>query len=109
MSSHSPSAGHAHSSSPAPWIAVAALIAGALGIGGALVAGSIALLVVGCLLVLAGLVFASVLAWRGRASLSYSQEYPRTTYGPRGTTDGDSSPPIDTQPHDESAYKNVSK
>lgn len=105
MSSHSHSAGHAHTSSPAPWIAVAALIAGALGIGGGLVAGSIALLVIGCLLVLAGLVFASVLAWRGRASLSYSQEYPRNTYGPRGTTDGDSSPPIDTHPDDEHSYK----
>lgn len=99
MSSHSPHAGHARSPSAAPWIVVAALIAGALAVGGALVAASWVLLVIGAVLILAGLVFAVVQARRGAVPLAFTREFPANTFGPRGTTDGDSSPPIDTHPN----------
>lgn len=56
------------------------------------------LLVIGAVLVLVGLAIAGVLARRGAAPLSFSQEFPRKTFGPRRTTAGDSSPPIDTHP-----------
>ncbi|MFD0632313.1 hypothetical protein ACFQ9X_12550 [Catenulispora yoronensis] len=75
---------------------VGLLIAGALAIGGALMAWSLVLLVIGAVLILAGLVFAAVLAHHGASPVSFSEEVPENTYGPRGTTDGDSSPPIDT-------------
>jgi hypothetical protein len=78
---------------------VTALIAGASAVGGALVAASAVLLVIGVVLVLAGLVYATVLARHGTGSLSFTREFPDTTYGPRGTTGGDSSPPIDTHPN----------
>jgi hypothetical protein len=99
MSSHSHSSHHAGSTSTGPWIVVAALIAGALAIGGALVAASVVLLVIGVVLVLAGLLGAAVLSRRGTGSLSFTEEYPGRTYGPRSTSDGDSSPPIDTHPN----------
>ena len=70
MSSHSPSAGHGHPASAGPWIVVATLIAGALAVGGALITASLVLLVIGAVLVLAGLVGAAVLAGRGPASPS---------------------------------------
>lgn len=92
----------AHAPAPAaPWIVVAALIAGALLLGGALVAGSVTLLVIGAVLVLAGLVGAATMSRRGAAPLSFTEEFPEHTYGPRATTHGDSSPPIDTRPHRE--------
>lgn len=99
MSSHSPHAGHARSSSAAPWIVVAALIAGALAVGSALVAASPVLAVIGGVLILAGLIFAAVQSRRGAGPVSFTQEFPENTYGPRGTTGGDSSPPIDTHPN----------
>lgn len=83
----------------APWILVAALIAGAALLGGALVAGSVALLVIGVVLVLAAVAVAVTLTRRGAPPLSFTEEFPDHTYGPRATIEGDSSPPIDTQPN----------
>lgn len=83
----------------APWILVAALIAGALLLGGALVAGSVVLLVIGAVLIVAAIVCAAVLTRRGAAPVSFTEEFPEHTIGPRATTGGDSSPPIDTQPN----------
>ncbi|NUP48378.1 MAG: hypothetical protein HOW97_13880 [Catenulispora sp.] len=83
----------------APWILVVALIAGAALLGGALVAGSVALLVIGVVLVLAAVVVVVAMTRRGTAPLSFTEEFPDHTYGPRATTEGDSSPPIDTQPN----------
>lgn len=83
----------------APWIVVATLIAGAVLLGCALIAGSVALLVIGAVLVAAGGVCAIVLNRRGEAPLSFTDEFPEHTYGPRATTHGDSTPPIDTRPN----------
>lgn len=99
MSTHSHSSPHGGPTSTGPWVVVGALIAGALAIGGALVAASVVLLVIGAVLILAGLAIAAVLARRGRSPLSFNQEFPERTYGPRSTTNGDSSPPIDTHPN----------
>ncbi|NUP53893.1 MAG: hypothetical protein HOW97_42225 [Catenulispora sp.] len=81
------------------WILVAAIIAGALVLGGAVIAGSITLLVIGAVVVLAALGCAAVLTHRGAAPFSFTEEFPEHTFGPRATEHGDSSPPIDTEPH----------
>ena len=99
MSSHSHHIRHPGHSSTAPWLVVAMLIAGSLAVGGALVAWSVALLVIGAVLVFAGLVSAAVLARGGAGPMSFTQEVPQNTHGPRATTGGDSSPPIDTHPN----------
>jgi len=78
---------------------VAALIAGAVVIGCSLIAGSLTLLVIGAVLIAAGMVCAVALTRRGEAPLSFTEQFPEHTYGPRATTHGDSTPPIDTQPN----------
>src|SRR3954470_18780908 len=80
----------------APWIVVAALIAGAVVIGCSLIAGSLTLLVIGAVLIAAGVVCAVALTRKGAAPLSFTEQFPEHTYGPRATTHGDSTPPIDT-------------
>ncbi|MBW8803024.1 MAG: hypothetical protein JF587_04080 [Catenulisporales bacterium] len=90
---------HARQTPTAPWIVVAALIAAAMILGGALMAGSVALLIIGVVLVIAAAVCAVVLTRRGQAPFSFTEEFPEHTYGPRATTDGDSTPPIDTEPN----------
>lgn len=96
MSSHTHSGGSARPTTTGPWVVVAVLIAAALVIGGGLIAASVVLLVIGTALVGAGLIGAAVLGRHGAAPVSFTQEFPKNTPGPRGTTDGDSSPPIDT-------------
>ncbi|MFL6113267.1 MAG: hypothetical protein ACJ786_18190 [Catenulispora sp.] len=90
---------HARPTPTAPWTVVAAFIAAAMILGGALMAGSVALLVIGAVLVIAAAVCAAVLTRRGQAPFSFTEQFPENTYGPRATTAGDSTPPIDTEPN----------
>lgn len=83
----------------APWILVSAIIAGAIVVGCAVITGSPVLLVVGAVVILAALGCALMLTRRGAAPFSFTEEFPEHTYGPRATTDGDSTPPIDTEPN----------
>ncbi|GAA2001920.1 hypothetical protein [Catenulispora subtropica] len=97
--SSTPVRSHARPTPTAPWILVAAVIAGAVILGAALIAGSVPLLAVGAVVILAAGVCAVALTRRGAAPFSFTEEFPEHTYGPRATEHGDSSPPIDTEPH----------
>jgi hypothetical protein len=97
---------HVHSQArptpTAPWLVVAAVIAGALFLCAALKAGSLTLLIIGIVVILAAAVYAVTLTRRGQAPVSFTDEFPEHTYGPRATEHGDSSPPIDTRPRGQS-------
>ena len=80
-----------------PWIMVSAVIAAAVLFGIALIAGNGALLIVAIVvLVLTGLA-AAFLPGRVGQPISFTEEFPANTFGPRATIDGDSTPPINTQ------------
>jgi Flp pilus assembly protein TadB len=82
-----------------PWLIVGILIAGAVLLAVGVVAGSRTLIVTGIAVVALCLLAASVLRRRGVSGpISFAEEFPETTVGPRATTDGDSTPPLDTDP-----------
>ena len=82
-----------------PWLVVGLLIAGAVLVGAGLVAGSVPLIVIGIAVAAVCVAGAAVLRRRGMSGpISFAEEFPETTVGPRPTTDGDSRPPLDTDP-----------
>lgn len=84
-----------------PWITVSAVIAAAVLFGIAFIVGNGVLIIVSiAVLVLAGLA-AAVLPGRVGQPISFTEEFPANTFGPRATIDGDSTPPINTRQHPE--------
>ena len=73
-----------------PWLIVGVLIAGAVLVAVGVVAGSRALIAIGIAVVAVCLVGAAVLRRHGLSGpISFAEEFPETTVGPRATTDGD--------------------
>jgi len=84
-----------------PWIVVTAVIVAAVLAGIALILGNLVFIIVAAaVLVLAGL-GAAVLPGRAGQPISFTEEFPANTVGPRATSDGDSTPPINTSRHPE--------
>lgn len=89
----------AHRSNRSPWIMVTAVIIAAILLGIAIIVGDPVFLIVAAAVVVIAGAGVAVLSRRAGAPLSFSEEYPANTVGPRATTGGDSSPPINTQQH----------
>lgn len=100
---------HAHSPRPAPaseqtrdtvaWIVVAVILLGVITAAVGLMAVQIAVICVGAGVVAAGLVLAVVLPRLGLSRpVSFAEDVPTRTDGPRATDDGRPVPPIDTEP-----------
>jgi|GEM_PF-3076256 hypothetical protein len=84
-----------------PWIMVSAVIAAAVLFGIALIVGNGVLIVVAIAVVVLTALAAAVLPRRVGRPISFTEEFPANTYGPRATVDGDSTPPINTRQHPE--------
>lgn len=91
----------ANPSTRMPWIMVGAVIAAAVLFGIALIVGNGALIVVAIALLVLTALAAAVLPGRAGRPISFTQEFPANTFGPRATVDGDSTPPINTRQHPE--------
>lgn len=97
----------ANRSSRTPWIMVTAVIAAAVLLGVALIVGNVVFLwIAGAVLVLAA-VGAFVVPGRAGSPISFTEQFPENTVGPRATTDGDSTPPINTRRHPEEPLPGV--
>jgi len=82
----------ANSSTRTTWVMVTAVILAAVLLGIALIVGEPVLIIVAvAVAVVAGLA-AVVLPGRAGQPISFSEEFPANTIGPRATTDGDSTP-----------------
>jgi len=82
-----------------PWLIVGILIAAAVLLGVGVAAGSWTLIAIGLAVVVVCGAGAVVLRRRGVSGpISFAEEFPETTVGPRPTTGGDSTPPLDTDP-----------
>jgi hypothetical protein len=78
---------------------VGIIVAGALMLGGGIIAGNAVSIVIAALLIV--IAAASALGMprmRESGGISFGAEFPEHTVGPRATTGGHSGPPIDTQP-----------
>lgn len=84
-----------------PWIMVSAVIAAAVLFGIALIVGNGVLIVVAIAIVVLTVLAAAVLPGRAGRPISFTEEFPANTFGPRATVDGDSTPPINTRQHPE--------
>lgn len=82
-----------------PWIMVTAVIIGALLLGTALIVGNVAFIAVAAAVVALAVLGAAVLPGRAGRPISFVEEFPANTVGPRATTEGDSTPPINTRSH----------
>lgn len=92
----------ANRSTRLPWVMVAAVIVAALLLGTALILGDVVFIgVAAAVVVLAGL-GAAVLPGRAGRPISFVEQFPDNTIGPRATTDGDSTPPINSRHHQDS-------
>ena len=88
---------NANRSTRTPWIMVTAVITAAVLLGVALIVGNAVFIWVAvAVLVLAGL-GAAVLPGRAGRPISFTEEFPDNTIGPRATSEGDSTPPINTR------------
>jgi fatty acid desaturase len=90
----------ANHSNRTPWIMVGAVIAAAVLFGIALIVGNGVLIVVAVAVVVLTAIAAAVLPRRVGQPISFSEEFPANTIGPRATVDGDSTPPINTRQQD---------
>ena len=91
--------GHTDSEGAGAWVAVGVLIAGALIVAGGIVATSWPVAIVGAAVIVLCLITTAIVHHlAGGAPVSFGEEYPATTSGPRATRDGDSRPPINTDP-----------
>jgi hypothetical protein len=80
-----------------------AVILAAVLLGIALIVGEPVLIIVAvAVAVVAGLAMV-VLPCRAGQPISFSEEFPANTIGPRATTDGDSTPPVNTRRHPDPA------
>ena len=71
----------------------------ALIVAGGIVATSWPVAIVGAVVIVLCLITTAIVHHlAGGAPVSFGEEYPATTSGPRATRDGDSRPPIDTDP-----------
>ena len=86
-----------HRSNLTPWIMVTTVIAAAVLFGIALIVGDVVLIVVAIVVVVLAGLGAAVLPKRVGQPISFTEEFPANTYGPRATVDGDSTPPINTR------------
>lgn len=84
-----------------PWIMVSAIIAAAVLFGLALIVGNGVLIIVAVAIVVLTVLAAAILPGRAGRPISFAEEFPANTYGPRATVDGDSTPPINTRQHPE--------
>jgi hypothetical protein len=82
-----------------PWVMVSAVIAAAVLLGIALIVGDGVFLVVAIVVLVLTGIGAAVLPKRVGRPISFTEEFPTNTFGPRATVDGDSTPPINTQQH----------
>lgn len=82
-----------------PWIIVSAVIIAAVLLGIALIVGNTVFLIVAAILVVLTVVAAAVVPRKVGRPISFTEEFPQNTVGPRATTGGDSTPPINTQKH----------
>jgi hypothetical protein len=89
----------ANRSTRTPWIMVTAVIVAAVLLGIAIIVGDPVLIIVAVAVVVTAGLGVTVMSRKGGAPISFSEEFPENTIGPRATTGGDSSPPIDTRPH----------
>ena len=88
---------NANRSTRTPWIMVTAVITAAVLLGIALIVGNAVFIWIAvAVVVLAGLA-AAMLPGRAGRSISFTEEFPANTIGPRATTGGDSAPPINTR------------
>lgn len=83
----------------APWISVGAVILAAVLFGIALIVGNWVLIIIAIAILVATGLEAAVVPRRLGTPITFSEEFPGNTVGPRATSGGDSSPPIDTQRH----------
>jgi len=67
-------------------------------VAGGIVAANLPLSLVGAAVIVVCLIVTAIMARLGKAPVSFSEEFPAATSGPRATSNGDSSPPIDTEP-----------
>ena len=95
-----PTAG-THGSARMPWIMVSTVIAAAVLFGIALIVGNGVLIGVAIAVVVLAALAAAVLPKRVGQPISFTEEFPANTFGPRATVDGDSTPPINTRQHPE--------
>lgn len=93
----------ANSSTRTPWIMVTAVITAAVLLGIALIVGDAVLIWVAVAVVVLAALGAAVLPGRAGRPISFTEQYPDNTFGPRATSDGDSTPPINTRQHPEPA------
>lgn len=84
-----------------PWIMVSAIIAAAVLFGIALIVGNGVLIGVAIAVVVLTVLAAAVVPRRVGQPISFTEEFPANTFGPRATIDGDSTPPINTRQHPE--------
>lgn len=85
------------------WITVGAFIVGALLIAASVIAGNLPMAVVGIAVVVVTLVGYVVMSRKDAvAPVSFDEEFPADTAGPRATKDGRSAPPIATNPRSDS-------
>ena len=92
-------AAHANRSARTPWIMVSVVIVAAVLFGIALIVGNGVLLIVAIAVVVLAALGAAVLPSRVGRPISFTEEFPANTFGPRATIDGDSTPPINTRRH----------
>lgn len=92
-----------HRSPRTPWIMVTAVIVAAVLLGIALIVGNWVLLWVAIAVVVVVGLAAAVIPRRIGRPISFTEEFPENTIGPRATSEGDSTPPINTQRHPEAA------
>jgi hypothetical protein len=116
MTSSTHHGGQAHSEQTkdtVAWIVVAVILLGVITAAIGLMAVQIAVICAGAGVVALGLILAVVLPKTGLSRpVSFAEEAPARTGGPRATEDGRSSPPIDTDPHrpaDLSPYETVTE
>lgn len=82
-----------------PWIMVGAVILAAILFGIALIVGDGVLIIVAIAVAVIAALGAAVLPRRVGRPISFAEEFPANTFGPRATVDGDSTPPINTRQH----------
>jgi hypothetical protein len=100
---HSTHSTHSAPSTRTPWIMVTAVIAAAVLLGIALIVGNDVLIWVAVAVVVLALLGAAVLPSRAGRPISFTEQFPDNTIGPRATSDGDSTPPINTRQHPDPA------
>ena len=92
---------YAAGSARTPWMMVSAVILAAVLFGIALIVGNGVLIIVAIAVVVLAALGAAVLPSRAGKPISFTEEFPANTVGPRATVDGDSTPPINTSQHPE--------